>query len=128
MEEDGSLERVHCDETSGDFGAESLVVEDGEREEEVEGAENGEELLAEEGTFVVHHGRQLGAGGGEHEEAEELHQEEGGRGPAKVRHEFVVAGDGEDGARREDVASAHDEHHRVARDGDSLDVLGRGHF
>ena len=38
VEEDGSLERVHCDETSGDFGAESLVVEDGEREEEVEGA------------------------------------------------------------------------------------------
>ena len=128
VEEDGSLERVHRDETSGDFSAESLVVEDGEREEEVEGAENGEELLAEEGTFVVNHGRQLGAGGGEHEEAEELHQEEGGRGPAKVRHEFVVAGDGKDGTRREDVASAHDEHHRVARDGDSLDVLGRGHF
>mgnify|MGYP000223835218 CR=1 FL=1 len=105
-----------------------VVAEEGASAEEVEGAENGEELLAEEGTFVVHHGRQLGAGGGEHEEAEELHQEEGGRGPAKVRHEFVVAGDGEDGTRRKDVASAHDEHHRVARDGDSLDVLGRGHF
>ena len=127
VEERGSLERVHEHKPTRDVGPQALVVEDGEREEEVDDAEHEEKLLAEESPLVVHHGGQLGAGGGDHEEPEELKQEGCGRGSAEVRQKFVIAWNWEGGAGREDVAGAHEEHRSVGSEGDDLDVLGRRH-